>query len=138
MTADACAMQIVMKPEKFGIVLAENANGDILSDVVAGIIGGLGFAPGGNIGDSMALFEPIHGTPPKYAGKNVVNPVAAILAAKIMFDYLGETAVSSLIEQAVTDILLEGKVWTYDIGGTSSTTEMAEAISEKIRKDWHP
>jgi isocitrate/isopropylmalate dehydrogenase len=86
----------------------------------------------------MAVFEPIHGTPPKYAGKNVVNPVAAILAAKIMFDYLGETAVSSLIEQAVTDILLEGKVWTYDIGGTSSTTEMAEAISEKIRKDWHP
>jgi len=134
MTIDACAMQIVMKPERFDIVFAENANGDILSDVGAGVIGGMGFAFSGNIGDSMGVFEPIHGTAPKYADKNVVNPIAAIMAGRMMFDYLGEKMTGSLIEKAVTDTLLEGKVRTYDLGGTSSSTEVAEAISEKLRK----
>jgi isocitrate/isopropylmalate dehydrogenase len=134
MTIDACAMQIVMRPERFDIVFAENANGDILSDVGAGVVGGMGFAFSGNIGDSMAVFEPIHGTAPKYADKNVVNPIAAIMAARMMFDYLGEKKTGSLIEKAVTDVLVEGKVKTYDLGGTSSSTEVAEAISEKLRK----
>ena len=134
MTIDACAMQIVMKPERFDIVFAENANGDILSDVGAGVVGGMGFAFSGNIGDSMAVFEPIHGTAPKYADKNVVNPIAAIMAARMMLDYLGEKVTGSAIEKAITDVLVEGKVRTYDLGGTSSSTQVAEAISEKLRR----
>ena len=133
MTIDACAMQIVMRPERFDIVFAENANGDILSDVGAGVVGGMGFAYSGNIGDAMGVFEPIHGTAPKYADKNVVNPIAAIMAAKMMFDYLGEKAVGSGIQQAITEVLVEGKARTYDLGGTSSSTQVAEAISERLR-----
>jgi isocitrate/isopropylmalate dehydrogenase len=136
MTIDACAMQIVMRPERFDIVFAENANGDILSDVGAGVVGGMGFAYSGNIGDSMAVFEPIHGTAPKYADKNVVNPIAAIMAARMMFDYLGEKSIGALIEKAIIDLLTEEKVRTYDLGGTSSSTQVAEAISEKLRKNF--
>ena len=135
MTIDACAMQIVMHPERFDIVFAENANGDILSDVGAGVIGGMGFAYGGNIGGSTGVFEPVHGTAPKYADKNVVNPSAAILAAKMMFDYLGETATAVRIEQTLKDVLVEGKVRTYDLGGDSSTTGFAEAVSEKLHEN---
>jgi isocitrate/isopropylmalate dehydrogenase len=132
MTIDACAMQIVMKPERFSVVFAENANGDILSDVGAGVSGGMGFAYGGNMGDSFAVFEPVHGTAPKYADKNVVNPIAAIRAAMLMLDYLGEKAMAIRVERAITEVLLEGRVRTYDLGGTSSTTEMAEAIAGKL------
>lgn len=134
MTIDACAMQIVMHPERFDIVFAENANGDILSDVGAGVIGGMGFAYSGNIGDSKAVFEPVHGTAPKYADKNVVNPSAAILAARMMFDYLGESGTAGKIANALKQVLKEGKVRTYDLGGNASTTEFAEAVSEKVRK----
>jgi isocitrate dehydrogenase (NAD+) len=132
MMVDACAMQIVMKPETLDVILAENANGDILSDVGAGITGGLGLACSGNIGDSMAVFEPIHGTAPKHAGKNEVNPIAAIMAGQMLFDHLGEWEAASRIARAVTDVLVEGKVRTYDLGGTSSTTGVAEAIAEKM------
>ena len=134
MTIDACAMQIVMHPERFSIIFAENANGDILSDVGAGVVGGMGFAYSGNIGDSMAVFEPIHGTAPKYAGKNVINPIAAIMAAKMMFDHLGEKATGTKIEKAVIAVLTEGKVRTYDLKGRSSTTDVARAIAEKLCK----
>ena len=134
MSVDNCAMQIVMKPEKFDVILAENANGDILSDVGAGVIGGLGFVPGANIGDSMAIFEPIHGSAPKYADKNIANPIAAILAAKMMISYLGEPAMALQIEESVKEILLEGKVRTFDLGGNSSTTEFGEAVAERVRK----
>ncbi len=134
MTIDACAMQMVLKPERLDIVFAENANGDILSDVGAGTIGGMGFAAGGNVGDHMGVFEPIHGTAPKYADKNVVNPIAAIMAARMMFDFLGEKTTGALIEKAIVDVLLEGKVKTYDLGGTSSSTEVAEAISQRLLK----
>lgn len=133
MTIDACAMQIVMKPERLDIVFAENANGDILSDVGAGVAGGMGFASGGNIGDSMGVFEPVHGTAPKYADKNVVNPMAAIRAAMMMFDYLGERKIAAAIEQAIVDVLTEGNVRTYDLGGTSSTMDVGEAIAAKLR-----
>jgi isocitrate/isopropylmalate dehydrogenase len=88
-------------------------------------------APSGNIGDVMAVFEPVHGTAPKCAGKNVVNPIATILAARMMLDYLGETEAAFRIETAVKNVLAEGKIRTYDLGGKSSTTEVAEAISEK-------
>jgi isocitrate/isopropylmalate dehydrogenase len=134
MTIDACAMQIVMRPERFDIVFAENANGDILSDVGAGVVGGMGFGYSGNMGDSMGIFEPNHGTAPKYADKDVVNPIAAIMAARMMFDHLGEKETGSKIERAITDVLVEGKVRTYDLGGTSSTSQMGQAISEKLRK----
>ena len=136
LTIDACAMQVVMKPERFDIIFAENANGDILSDVGAAIIGGMGFAAGANIGNTMAVFEPIHGTAPKYADKNIVNPIAAIMAAKLMFDYLEETEVATQIEHSVIEILLEGKIRTYDIGGNSSTSEVADAIAENFQLCW--
>ncbi len=134
MTIDACAMQIVMRPERLDIVFAENANGDILSDVGAGVAGGMGFAFSGNIGDSTAVFEPIHGTAPKYADKNVVNPIAAIRAGIMMFEHLGERKTAAAIEQAIIDVLTEGKVRTYDLGGTSSTTDVGEAIAGRLRR----
>jgi len=134
MSVDNCAMQIVMKAEKFDVILAESANGDILSDVGAGVVGGLGLVPGGNFGDSMAIFEPAHGSAPKYADKNIANPIAAILAAKMMINHLGEIEMALQIEESVKDVLREGKVLTFDLGGTSSTTELADAIAERVRK----
>lgn len=134
MTVDTCAMEIVMHPERLDVVIAENANGDILSDVGAGIIGGKGYAYGGNLGDSLALFEPIHGTAPKYAGKNIANPSAAIMAARFMFDYLGEKEAASHIYQALTDVLVEGKVRTYHMGGSASTTDFGEAVADRIKR----
>jgi isocitrate/isopropylmalate dehydrogenase len=134
MMVDACAMQMIMKPEKLDVIIAENANGDILSDVGGGITGGLGLAPSGNVGDVMAVFEPVHGAAPKYAGKNIVNPIATIMASKMMFDYLGEVGMAAKIEKAVKDLLVDGKVRTYDLGGRSSTTEVAEAICKKMEK----
>lgn len=132
MTIDACAMQIVMNPDRFGIVFAENANGDILSDVGAGVIGGMGYAYSGNVGDSMGVFEPIHGTAPKYADKGIVNPSAAILAAKMMLEYLGEKNVGLSIERALEEVLTEEKVLTYHMGGNASTTDFAEAVAAKL------
>ena len=105
MMIDACAMHIVMMPEKLDVVLAENANGDILCDVGAGIMGGLGLAASGNIGDSAAVFEPIHGTAPEFADRNMANPIATIMAAQMLFDYLGETEAAARIAKAVADVL---------------------------------
>jgi isocitrate/isopropylmalate dehydrogenase len=133
---DACAMRIIMKPETLDVVFAENANGDILSDVGGGIIGGMGFTPSGNIGDSMAVFEPVHGSAPKHADKNIVNPTATIMAAKMMFDYLNEAHTALRIEEALKAVLVEGKVRTYDIGGRSSTSEFAAAVCDKMRRNW--
>lgn len=132
MTIDACAMQIVMNPDRFGVVFAENANGDVLSDVGAGVIGGMGYAYSGNIGDSMGVFEPIHGTAPKYADKNIVNPSAAILAAKMMLEYLGEPEFGQRLEQSLEEVLTEGKVLTYHMGGDVSTTGFAEAVAARL------
>jgi isocitrate/isopropylmalate dehydrogenase len=138
MEIDACAMRMVMKPETLDVVFAENANGDVLSDVGGGIIGGIGMTPGANIGDTRAVFEPVHGSAPKYAGKNVVNPIATLMAAKMMFEYLGQNEVAIRMEKAIGDVLIEGRVRTYDLGGSSSTTGFAEAVAEKIRHDWQP
>ncbi len=135
MTIDTCAMEIVMHPERLEVIIAENANGDILSDVGAGIIGGKGYAYSGNFGDSLALFEPIHGTAPKYADQNIANPSAAIMAAKFMFDYLGEKKAGSQILQSLIDVLIEGKVQTYHMGGNASTTDFGEAVAERIRRN---
>lgn len=135
MTIDTCAMEIVMHPERLDVVIAENANGDILSDIGAGIIGGKGYAYSGNIGDSLALFEPIHGTAPKYTDKNIANPSAAIMAARFMFDYLGEKQAASLIFHALTEVLVEGRVLTYHMGGNASTTDFGEAVAERIHRN---
>ena len=129
---DAFAMDLVMNRGSFDIVLAENSNGDILSDMGAGLTGGLGLAASGNFGESTAVFEPVHGSAPKHAGKNKVNPIAAIMSAKMMLDYLGEPASAQRIEEAVRDILVEGKVRTYDLGGNSSTQEVADAVCRRI------
>jgi isocitrate dehydrogenase (NAD+) len=131
-TIDSCAMHLVLKPEKFDVLIAENANGDILADLGAALIGGLGFAPSGNIGDKIAVFEPIHGTAPKYADKNVANPIAAILSAKMMLRHLGEIEAADCLERSIVAVLKEKKGCTYDLGGSASTTDMAEAISEKF------
>lgn len=132
---DAFAMDLVMNRGFFDIVLAENSNGDILSDMGAGLTGGLGLAPSGNFGESVAVFEPVHGSAPKHAGKNRANPIAAIMSAKMMLDYLGESASARRIEKAVRDTLVEGKIRTYDLGGNSSTQEVADAICRKMKSD---
>jgi isocitrate/isopropylmalate dehydrogenase len=134
LTIDTCCMEVVRNPGCLDVVITENANGDLLSDIGAAIIGGLGYAYSGVIGDSLALFEPIHGTAEKYADKNIVNPTAAIMAAKFMFDYLGERETGSQILQAVKDVLVEGKVRTYHMGGKASTTDFAEAVATRVRE----
>ncbi|OGO19379.1 MAG: hypothetical protein A2Z14_07715 [Chloroflexi bacterium RBG_16_48_8] len=135
LTIDTCCMEVVRNPGRLDVVITENANGDLLSDIGAGIIGGLGYAYSGVIGESLALFEPIHGTAEKYADKNIVNPTAAIMAATFMFDYLGERQAGSQILQAVKDVLVEGKVRTYHMGGGASTTDFAEAVAERLREN---
>jgi len=129
---DAMAMRLIKEPEKFDVIVATNMFGDILSDEAAQIVGGLGLAAGANIGDDYAMFEPVHGSAPKYAGKNKVNPIATILAAKMMMEYLGETEAARLIQQAVVEVLKEGKIRTYDLGGKSTTQEVGEEIASKI------
>jgi isocitrate/isopropylmalate dehydrogenase len=108
--------------------------GDILSDLAAEVVGGLGLAPSACIGDNHAYFEPVHGSAPKYAGKNVVNPTAAILSAKMMLDYLGMERPASALEKAVQQVYKERKVQTYDQGGNASTGEFAEAVLKQIDK----
>jgi isocitrate dehydrogenase (NAD+) len=134
MLIDSCAMQIVLKPELFDVIVVSNMMGDILSDVAAAVVGGLGFAPSGNIGENIALFEPIHGSAPKYAGTHKINPIGAILSAKMMLEWLGERHAASRILKGVSTVLEEGKVRTFDLGGSSTTEEVAQAIANKIRE----
>ncbi len=129
---DAMAMRLIKEPEKFDVIVTTNLFGDILSDEAAQIVGGLGLAAGANIGDKYGMFEPVHGSAPKHAGKNRVNPIAAILAAKMMLEYLGENQAAQMMERAVEETLKEGKARTYDLGGTATTQEAAEAIAEKV------
>ncbi|MDP2875784.1 MAG: isocitrate/isopropylmalate family dehydrogenase, partial [Holophaga sp.] len=106
-----------------------NLFGDIISDLAAQMVGGLGFGCSGNIGEKLAVFEPSHGSAPKYAGQYKVNPIATILAAKMMLDWLGETEKGDRLEKAVAQIIAEGKIRTYDMGGSATTLEMGEAIA---------
>jgi len=129
---DAMAMRLVKEPEKFDVIVTTNMFGDILSDEVAQITGGIGLAAGANIGDNYGMFEPVHGSAPKHAGKNRVNPIATVFSAKMMMEYLGEKEAAKLIEKAVLEVLSEGKVRTYDLGGSSTTSEVGDAIIEKI------
>jgi isocitrate dehydrogenase (NAD+) len=132
MLIDTCAMQVVLKPEMFDVILVSNMMGDILSDVAAAVIGGVGLAPSGNFGEKIAMFEPIHGSAPKYAGTHKINPIGAILSAKMMLEWLGEKEAASRIYRAVSKVLKEGKIRTYDLGGGSSTEEVAQAIAKEV------
>ena len=129
---DAATMQLIRRPESFDVIVTTNLYGDILSDEAAGLVGGLGVAAGGNIGDNFGMFEPVGGSAPKYTGQNKVNPVATIEAARMMLDYLGETKSAQRVESATMKVLEEGKVLTYDLGGRAKTSEMGNAIAEKI------
>ncbi|MDD5562157.1 MAG: isocitrate/isopropylmalate dehydrogenase family protein [Thermoanaerobaculaceae bacterium] len=129
---DAICMWLLKDPEKYGVLVATNLFGDIISDLCAQMVGGLGFGCSGNIGEKLAVFEPTHGSAPKYAGQYKVNPIATILAAKMMVEWLGETAMAARIERAVAAVIAEGKVRTYDMGGASSTLDMARAIAAKL------
>ena len=129
---DNMCMQLVIKPDVYDVILAPNLYGDILSDLCAGLMGGLGLAPGANIGDEFAVFEPVHGSAPKYAGANKIDPAATIFSAVLMLKHLNEEKAAAQVFQATTEVIKEGKYVTYDLGGTASTTEMTEAIINKI------
>ncbi len=137
---DNMSMQLVQFPEQYDILVLPNLYGDVLSDLCAGLIGGLGIAPGANIGEGYALFEATHGSAPKYKGLNKVNPTAVILSGVLMLDYLGETEASKRLEQAVADVIREGKDVTYDLKQSKDdpsavgTREMGEAIIKKVKQ----
>ncbi len=126
---DNCAHQLVRAPESFEVIVTSNMNGDILSDLASGLIGGLGFAPGSNLGDEVAIFEAVHGSAPKYAGKDVINPSAVLLSATMMLRHLDEHAAAEAIEDAVATTLSEG-IYTRDVrpGGSVTTSAFAEAV----------
>src|SRR5918994_815681 len=126
MIVDNTCMQLVLDPTRFDVLLLENLYGDIVSDLCAGFIGGLGMAPGANIGENTALFEAVHGSAPDIAGKNLANPIAVVLSGAMMLDYLGEQKAAERVRQAVHAVLREGKKLTRDLGGTAGTTELAE------------
>jgi isocitrate dehydrogenase (NAD+) len=125
---DAACMQLVMRPETFDVLVMPNLYGDIVSDLCAGLVGGLGVVPGANLGDDMAVFEAVHGSAPDIAGRNVANPTALLLSAALMLDYLHEEDAASRIRRALTAVLSEGSVRTRDLGGTASTTDFAAAL----------
>lgn len=135
---DNLCMQLVSRPERFDVLVLPNLYGDIVSDLCAGLIGGLGIAPGANMGDHLALFEPVHGSAPKYTGKNQVNPTAMILSAVLMLRHIGEEKAADILERAVAEVIREGKSVTYDFKSDRDdpsivgTKEMAAAICQKI------
>ena len=129
---DNMCMQLVQKPELYDVLVLPNLYGDIISDLCAGLIGGLGVAAGANLGDRYAVFEAVHGSAPKYAGQNRVNPTALILSGVLMLRYLGEDAAADRLEKAVTTVLAEGQHVTYDLGGTAGTSQMADAVIAKL------
>jgi 3-isopropylmalate dehydrogenase len=129
---DAICMWLLKNPFNYDVLVAPNLYGDIISDLAAQMVGGLGFGCSGNIGQKLAVFEPSHGSAPKYAGQNKVNPIATILAAKMMLDWLGETEKGAQLERATAAVIKEGRVRTYDMGGSSTTTQMAEAIAAHL------
>lgn len=126
---DAICMWMFKNPQDYSVLVAENMFGDIVSDLCAGLVGGLGFAPSANIGDRYAVFEPTHGSAPKYAGQHKVNPIAMLLTVKMMFDWLGESERALRLEAAIARVIAEGKVRTYDMGGRDSTLDVARAVA---------
>jgi len=129
---DAMCMWLIKNPHDYDVLVAENLFGDIISDLAAQLVGGLGFAAAGNIGDKYAVFEPTHGSAPKYAGQFKVNPIATFLAAKLMLEWLGEKDKARTLEGAVAEVIQEAKVRTYDMGGKSTTLDMAQAVAARL------
>ena len=129
---DNMCMQLVQKPDLYDVLVLPNLYGDIVSDLCAGLVGGLGVAPGANIGEDGAVFEPVHGSAPKYAGQNRANPTAMILSGVLMLRHLGHPDVADRVELAVRDVIAEGTVVTHDLGGTAGTSEFADAIIAQL------
>lgn len=135
---DACCMQLAKRPQQFDVLVTPNFYGDLLSDLCAGLVGGLGLAPGANIGDGMAVFEPTHGSAPKYAGLNKVNPIATMLSGVLMLRHLGEIDAAERLEGAIASVLFEGKSVTYDMKADRddlsavTTSQVADAIIAKL------
>jgi len=136
---DALCMRLVRNPQQYDVIVLPNLYGDIVSDLCAGLVGGLGVAPGANIGDNIAVFEPTHGSAPKYAGQNKVNPMAMMLSATMMLRYLGEIKAANNLEKTVTDVIAEGKSVTYDLKtdrnqSAATTSGVADAVIEKLKR----
>jgi isocitrate dehydrogenase (NAD+) len=129
---DNAAMQLVLNPYQFEVIVAPNLYGDILSDLCAGLIGGLGLAPAANIGDQVSIFEPVHGSAPDLAGKKTANPTSMILSAVLMLRQIGEVEAAERIEEALASVIEAGRYTTPDLGGSSSTSEMADAVIAKL------
>ncbi|HET7168765.1 MAG TPA: isocitrate/isopropylmalate family dehydrogenase [Candidatus Limnocylindrales bacterium] len=132
---DNMCMQLVQKPELYDVLVLPNLYGDIVSDLAAGLVGGLGVAPGANIGLDAAVFEPVHGSAPKYAGLNKANPTALILSGALMLRHLGHPGAAERVERALRDVIAEGTATTYDLGGPAGTSQFADAIIERLTAD---
>jgi len=132
MIVDNCAMQLVLRPEQFDVMVTTNMFGDILSDEVSGLVGGLGLAPGANIGTHASIFEAVHGSAPDIAGKGVANPSAQMLAAAMMLDHLGETAQANRLRGAVESVIVEDGIRTRDLGGNATTREFGDAVAGRV------
>ncbi|HET8650800.1 MAG TPA: isocitrate/isopropylmalate dehydrogenase family protein [Gemmatimonadales bacterium] len=130
---DNCAMQLVLRPEQFDVIVTTNLFGDILSDEISGLVGGLGLAPGANIGTNAAIFEAVHGSAPDIAGQGIANPSALILASAMMLDHIGERPLGDRVRQAVEAVIVHDNIRTRDIGGTASTREFGDAVARRVR-----
>lgn len=129
---DAQCMWLLKNPFDYDVMVAENMFGDIISDLAAQLVGGLGFAASGNIGDNYAVFEPTHGSAPKYAGLYKVNPMAMLLTVKMMLDWLGESAMAANLEEAIAQVIAEGQLRTYDMGGKNTSLEIARGVAARL------
>ena len=129
---DACAMELVMRPERYDVIVTTNLFGDILSDLTSGLVGGLGVTPGANIGSEVGIFEAVHGTAPDIAGKGVANPTAVMLAACQMLDHMGQDALAQRIQTAIETVLRERKQLTRDLGGSASTEQYTDAVIARL------
>ena len=129
---DATAMYLITQPESFEVIVTTNLFGDILSDEGAGLVGGLGLIPSANIGEDNALFEPVHGSAPDIAGQNKANPIAMILSAVMMLRYLGENNAADKIDESILKVLTDANALTGDLGGSSTTTELANEIIKNL------
>jgi isocitrate dehydrogenase (NAD+) len=130
---DNACMQLVLRPQDFDVLLLENLYGDIVSDLCAGLVGGLGLVPGANIGRSVAIFEAVHGTAPDIAGKDLANPIAILFSSIVMLRHLGQTKAAGRIEKAVHGMLGRGKVRTRDLGGTATTSQVTDRLIRLLR-----
>jgi isocitrate dehydrogenase (NAD+) len=129
---DAACMQLVMFPERFDVLVLPNLYGDIVSDLCAGLVGGLGVVPGANLGSENAVFEAVHGSAPDIANKNLANPTALLLSGLMMLDHLGERDAASRIRTALEQVLVDGAVRTRDLGGAATTTEFTDAVCRRL------